>query len=97
MPKTKKQMTQARGTVVCLPSAPTPNPDCWSWPPIRLHSDQCELKDTKWSHHHTLKENEALPLWALSPLTQAMKGTQKSCLFPEPLWNHKRLEGSLPS
>lgn len=31
MPKLKKQMTQARRIMVCLPAAPTPDPDCWSW------------------------------------------------------------------
>ena len=72
MPRLKKQMTQARGRVMCLlqhpplPAPPTKNPDCWSWPSVRLHSDQCELKETKWSHHHTLTEKGALQLWALS-------------------------------
>ena len=42
---------------------------------------------------HPYEERGTPTLGTLLPLAQAVKETQKHCLFPAPLWNHKMLEG----
>lgn len=82
-------------------ASPRPRPDCWNWS-CSAYSLTSVSEDTKWSPHHTPTENEAVPLWALSPTTcPRHERNSETLLSPAPLksqeagWEPALLSGAL--